>query len=205
LAERCAERLEASAAHPLLRAMADGDVTPDMFARYLVREGAFVRTAARLTGYLVWRAPDWPTATQHAHALAGLVGEQSNYFADATGDASIATLTDRPGPLDHQLATAIEQGGYPAVVTCFAAAETLYAGWCAAAVSRPGTRRASDVDRWIRLHTEPAFMASVALLQHRVDAIPVDDADDEQLDRWFVGMLDAEDAFHNLPLEPAGD
>lgn len=201
LRTRLHNRIDASAEHPLLACMAEGTVTPDVFRRYLIREGAFVRVAARTSGYLVWRAPDWEAVTRHSAILADLTGVQDAYFTDrGVGDA-VNALSGDPGPLGTLIGVA-ENTGYGAVVACMCAAETLYAQWCAAAP--PHTGGAPDVTAWIRMHTSDTFTASAAFWQAQVDAIDTGELTDDQLDMWFIRMLDAEDAFHDLPLQPEG-
>ncbi len=198
LIERHSARLDAAARHPLLRAMGCGSIGTDTFIRYLAHEGAFVRIAARANGYLVWQAPDWAAAKGHAHVLADLVGPQEEYFSSIGIRTAVESLENSPGPLGRHVLAA-QREGYGAVVACFCAAETLYARWCIGAPQDAGRTR--DVDQWIRLHTARAFTASVAFWHSRVDALGETEFDDRQLDRWFGGMLDAEDAFHDLPLQ----
>jgi thiaminase/transcriptional activator TenA len=199
LTERHAAALDVAARHPLLAAMTDGSVSPAVFARYLTFEGVFVRTAARTAGYLVWQAPAWDDAARHAQTLAGLVGEQAAYFTATGADASIDVLAADPGPLGRHVASAVAEGGYGAAVSCFAAAETLYENWCrsAAATAPP---RAIDVQRWISLHTSPGFVAGARFLRSCIDKIPSSELPDAELDRWFGGMLAAENDFHSLPM-----
>ena len=45
------------------------------------------------------------------------------------------------------------------------------------------------------MHTRSTFVAQVDALAHEVDRM--DAVDDETLDRWFEGMLAAENEFHN--------
>lgn len=194
-------RIDASARHPLLASMGDGTVDPHVFRRYLIREGAFVRFAARTSGYLVWRAPDWEAVTRHSAILTDLTGVQDGYFTNRGIGEAVNALSGDPGPLGTLVSVA-ENSGYGAVVACMCAAETLYAQWCAAAP--PSTGRAPDVTSWIRMHTSDTFTASAAFWQAQIDAIDADELTDDQLDMWFVRMLDAEDAFHDLPLQPEG-
>ena len=199
LVDRCAGALDASAQVPLLAAMADGTIADDAFARYLAIEHAFVRTAARLAGYCLWQQPEWSRAERHAEAVVDLVGPQSRYFerllaTRPVDEAGLPAVLARASVLEATVTAALDEGGYAGVVTSLAAAETLYLRWCARAADR-AVPRPDDVQRWIDLHVADGFRAQVAFLHQLVDELP-DDVTDAQLDRWFVGMLRAEDAFH---------
>jgi thiaminase/transcriptional activator TenA len=76
------------------------------------------------------------------------------------------------------------------------AAETMYARWCGTAANTVADR-SPDVQAWIDLHAEPAFLAQVAALRADVDALDPAVADDPVLDRWFAAVLHAEIAFHD--------
>ena len=204
LVARCSEALDASARVPLLTQMSDGSVSGEAFARYLVVERDFVRTAARVAGWCLWQQPDWALAERHGAAVADLVGPQSAYFAElaerwpAEGDLDV--VRDRAAALRDRVELSRATGGYPAVVTCLLAAETLYLRWCTAASAGPaaGTARPADVQAWIDLHVTPGFRAQVAFLAEVVDTLPAP-VTDAELDGWFRGMLAAEDAFHASP------
>lgn len=199
LVARCSAEVDASASVPLLARMADGTITDPAFGRYLAIEHAFVRTAARLAGYCLWQQPEWSRAERHAEAVADLVGPQSVYFADLRAtrpvdEAGLPALLARASVLEATVTTALDEGGYAAVVTSLAAAETLYLRWCTRAAER-AVPRPDDVQRWIDLHVTDGFRAQVAFLHQLVDELPSDVTDD-RLDGWFVAMLRAEDAFH---------
>lgn len=191
--------LRASAHVRFVREATDGTIDDDAFAAYLAIEERFVRTATRVTGYLVWTGDDWPTVAMHARALAGLVGAQTAWFrvvrsrwpggpdrvADAVARSEVLTT--------HVLRLTTEHGAAGAVTAMFAA-ETLYSGWCRRAAA---TRvdRCTDLRSWIELHVDPSFVAGVEHLARAVDAIPTE-IDDATVVRWFVDTLAAEDAFH---------
>jgi thiaminase/transcriptional activator TenA len=86
-------------------------------------------------------------------------------------------------------------GGRAAAVTGMLAAETMYARWCTAAAAVPA-ERAPDLQVWIDLHIEPAFLAQVDALRADVDALDPAAVPDVQLDGWFAGVLRAEITFH---------
>jgi thiaminase/transcriptional activator TenA len=206
LVVRCADALDASATVPLLAQLTDGTVAGEVFARYLVVERDFVRTAARVAGWCLWQQPEWAVAEQHAAAVADLVGPQSAYFAALAArwpvDGDLDVVLDRAAALRQQVERALATGGYPAVVTSLLAAETLYLRWCTAAAETPADRP-DDLQEWIDLHVTAGFRAQVAFLAEVVDTLPAPVTDDE-LDGWFRGMLTAEDAFHASPFAGSG-
>jgi thiaminase/transcriptional activator TenA len=176
--------------------MANGTVAASDFATYLAIEQRFVRTAARLLGYCIWQEPEWEATVKHATSLSGLVNEQTEYFTSRV----VATDTYPVGAdaLDKMVNLAILDGGYPAVVTCLFAAETLYNHWCAnAAADACPWPVAGPAGEWIDLHTSESFASQVAFLHNLVDRIDPDSFPDERLDDWFVRMLAAEDQFHD--------
>ncbi len=176
--------------------MSDGTITSGEFETYLTLEGRFVRTAARVLGYCVWQAPSWDALVEHAHALHGLVGEQSDYFAARV--TSVGVLPEGHDALETVVLDAIASG-YPAVITCLAAAETLYLQWCSVAVGSAGGHVAGLASEWVDLHTTAEFARGVAALHALLDSIDTDVFDDSQLDHWFGRMLTAEDRFHDAP------
>lgn len=196
LLTRNAGALARSAERPLIRRMADGTVTDAEYARYLAIEQRFVRTAARLLGFCVWREPDWDAAVVHARSLAGLVGEQTDYFA-----ARVTAPVSLPAGADalEVVVTAALDSGYPAVLTCLCAAETLYSRWCLEAVRSRGGTPTGPAAEWILLHATPSFTAQATFLQSRVDEIDPT-VPDAHLDLWFGRMLAAEDTFHDSAL-----
>lgn len=199
LLARCEKQLETSCSAPLLAAMAAGTVDPVTFGRYLVIEYDFVQTAARVAAWCVWAEPVWARAVAHAEAVTDLVGAQEAQLAGLrqlwpVEADHLPGLRRRAAPLTATLQGCLRRGGYPAVVTSLAAAESLYLRWCAAA-SDPPRMRSAAVQGWIDAHTSPAFLTRVSFLHSLVDAIP-DEVLDAQLDEWFTAMLAAEDTFH---------
>lgn len=196
----CAADLARSADVRFVREATDGTVDDDAFAAYLAVEERFVRTATRVTGYLVWASTEWSEAAAHARTVGALVGEQLDWFQRVRtrwpgGADRLADAVARSRPLaDHVLRLTAEHGA-PAALTAMFAAETLYAGWCARAAALP-VGRFSDLRDWIDLHAATSFTDGVRSLAAAVDAVP-DAVDDDTLATWFRDTLTAEDAFHD--------
>lgn len=196
----CAAELARSADVRIVREATDGTIDDDAFAAYLAVEERFVRTATRVTGFLVWSSTDWTETAAHARTVGALVGEQLDWFHGVRGRwpggaDRVAVAVTRSGVLaDHVLRLTADHGA-PAALTAMFAAETLYAGWCARAAGLP-VDRFSDLRDWIDLHTATAFTEGVRALAAAVDAVP-DTIDDATLAHWFRATLAAEDAFHD--------
>lgn len=183
-----------------MREIADGSVSPEVYGRYLRLEEDFVWTAARVYGSWIAASDSRATIAALAGAVAELTGPQASYFTEVTARWPADPVTLAPGSrgarlTEHVLAT-VEVGGVPAAAVAMFAAETLYRRWCAEAIAEAAPDRDPDVTAWLAMHTDPAFCAQVDWLAAIVDALPPEVADQE-LDAWFVGMLAAEDEFHD--------
>ncbi len=190
----------------LLREIADGSVCEQAYARYLVIEEAFVRTAARVAAFCFWAEGDWQRALRHQATLTHLTGAQLDYFAavrrrwplpDVSRDAALRC----GGVLSDHVLAEVDLHGYPGAVVAMFTAETLYSSWCATAMARD-VHRHPDVQEWIALHTEADFLAGVEFLARLVDDIGQDVSDRELLE-WGRRMLAAEDLFHDAALPQA--
>lgn len=201
LVERNAPALDRACGIRFVRQATDGTISADDLARYLLVEEAFVLTASRVLGRVVWESTGWDDLLPHARSLTNLVTEQRDYFAglrgrwpvpDGTGEVALR----RAGVLSDVVLRQVAEGGRAAAVTGMLAAETMYARWCTAAAGTPADRH-PDLQAWIDLHAEPAFLAQVGALRADVDALDPAEVDDALLDRWFGAVLEAEVAFHD--------
>ena len=188
-----------------VREATDGTLSDGDFARYLLVEEAFVLTAARVLGRVVWESPTWASLLPHARSLTNLTTDQREYFAGLRDrwpldDEDAACTAERAGILSQVVLAQVAAGGRPAAVTGMLAAETMYARWCTTAAEVPAdiaARRQPDLQAWIDLHTGQDFLAQVTALRDDVDALVPAEATDDALDRWFASVLNAEIAFHD--------
>ncbi|MCZ2837872.1 TenA family protein [Modestobacter sp. VKM Ac-2985] len=199
LVERHAGLLDRACDVRFVREATAGTLPAPDFARYLLVEEAFVLTAARVLGRVVWESDGWAELLPSARSLTNLVTEQRDYFAGLRHrwpvEDAPATLA-RAAVLSEVVLRQVTEAGRPAALAGMLAAETMYARWCTAAAAQPADRH-PDLQAWIELHAEPAFLGQVAALRDDVDALPPELADDTALDRWFVAVLEAEIAFHD--------
>jgi thiaminase/transcriptional activator TenA len=190
LLARCDDDLAAASACPLLGSMADGGVEPAVFARYLELEAGFVRTAAELVERAFEEESDAAVRERLQMIHDDLTGPQHRYFAEGgvarDAESVLSTFTRSLAAAHH----------VPAIVVCFAAAETLYLRWASAASVR-GLPREPALQRWIDMHATPEFAAQAVFWQSLIDRIPETVVSDRMLDDWFRGMLAAENAFHD--------
>jgi thiaminase/transcriptional activator TenA len=199
LLARKASRLEQSIQQPFIVAASTGTLPAESFARYLLIEESFVKTAVRINAYALYAEPDDAAAGHHAAAINSLLGPQLQYFSTVRAQHVVVggeqdSILKLASLLSTHVLGAIESHGYAGAVVSMFAAETLYLTWCSRARAHRELAAANDLDEWIRLHTTAEFEAQVASLQHFVDLL---DEPDEVLDTLFAGMLVAEDSFHS--------
>jgi thiaminase/transcriptional activator TenA len=205
LVERNRGRLEQSLEGRFIREASSATLEPRHFARYLAIEERFVMTAVRVSGFTLFAEPDWASVPHHAATIETLLGEQLDYFQAVRarhGDAAadIERAVDRSNVLSDYVLGSIDAASYTGAIVNMFAAETLYLEWCTRATARP-LSPALDADSWIALHVTPAFQNQVRALGEFVDRLPTEGstggASDDALDSLFVGMLSAEDEFHD--------
>lgn len=199
LVERHAELLDRACGIRFVREATDGTLSAGDLGRYLLVEEAFVLTASRVLGRVVWESTSWSELLPSARSLTNLVTEQRDYFAGVRTRWPVtdgAAALSRAGALSTVVLAQVAEGGRPAALTGMLAAETMYARWCTAAVAQPADRH-PDLQAWLTLHAEPAFLGQVAALQADVDALDTAVVGDADLDRWFAAVLEAEIVFHD--------
>lgn len=205
LVTRQAAVLDDACACRFVREATHGTLSGPDFARYLLVEEAFVLTASRVLGRVVWESDTWEALLPHARSLHNLVTDQRDYFAALRdrwplADGEAAATAERAAVLSEVVLAQVAADGRPAAVTGMLAAETMYARWCTAASAVPAgvaARRHPDLQAWIDLHTGQDFLAQVTALEEDVDALSPADVPDENLDRWFNSVLRAEITFHD--------
>lgn len=199
LVERHAALLDRACGIRFVREATDGTLDAGDFARYLLVEEAFVLTASRVLGRVVWESPTWEELLPSARSLTNLVTEQRDYFAGLRHRWPVtdgAAVLARASVLSDVVLAQVGDDGRPAALAGMLAAETMYARWCTAAAGVPAARH-PDLQAWIDLHAEDTFLGQVAALRADVDALDPVAVPDEALDRWFRAVLEAEIVFHD--------
>ena len=199
LVDRHAGLLDRACSVRFVREATAGTLSAGDLGRYLLVEEAFVLTASRVLGRVVWESTTWADLLPSARSLTNLVTEQRDYFAGLRGrwpaedgEAALA----RAAVLSDVVLRQVGEAGRPAALAGMLAAETMYARWCTAAAGQPAQRQ-PDLQAWIDLHAEPPFLEQVSALRADVDALSPDDVPDRDLDRWFTAVLAAEIEFHD--------
>lgn len=189
--------------HRFVREMTEDCIQAEIFRRYLVQEGAFVRTAIRVFALALAKAPEDADLDRLARIVHALATTQSDYFVEATGGApTLRTMPPEAAELGHVALGIAASGSFVEILSGMLAAEWMYLEWCTAAAAQDqttGWRRA-----WIDLHLEPDFTAQVAWLRQRVDEIGagLDASARQRCHTAFGGMLRHEIAFHDAPYGP---
>ncbi|MDN3310182.1 hypothetical protein QWJ90_04505 [Microbacterium oryzae] len=199
---RCRDDLASATRHPLLRAMTRGRVTTGEFQRYAELESTFVTTALGLAERARDEERDPAVRRRLDDIVADLAGPQHDYFRRLAEDGVAAPIAGprTTDPLTAYVTALAVSHGAPAIAVCFAAAETLYAIWCAAAARRPRPRPQA-VQAWIDMHATVEFAAQAQFWRSLVDRLPIGEVDDATLDAWFLGALEAENRFHDAAYE----
>jgi len=199
LVQRHEELLARACSVRFVREATDGTLPAADFARYLLVEEAFVLTASRVLGRVVWESTTWADLLPSAQSLTNLVTEQRDYFAGLRGrwptEDGEAALT-RAGVLSDVVLRQVAEAGRPAALAGMLAAETLYARWCTVAAATT-VHRDPDLQAWIDLHAQPPFTDQVEALRTDVDGLDPAAVPDADLDRWYADVLAAEIGFHD--------
>lgn len=198
LRSRNADIWEQTVGMRFVRDVTTDTLSDEVFARYLLFEREFVDTAARLAGAAVREAPTGQALAGHSRTLHSLVTEQYAYFTRALETFPVPDVgpqaQEQAAALTEEVLDAADRLGYPGVVTCMYAAESLYETWCTAADRTPSAR--AEVAAWVRLHTVAPFTTQVRFLEAETDALEILPATEEDLVTLFGRVLVAERRFH---------
>jgi thiaminase (transcriptional activator TenA) len=197
---------DAMVTHRFCRDLASDRLSEAAFVRYLRFEHAFVRAAIGIFAYALAKAP---TAADQDHlisVLAGLAGEQEDYFRRAFARLGLDPAPLAPDALPEAarglregVLTIAAEGSFAEILTAMLAAEWMYLTWCEQAHAR-SPKREAPAD-WIRLHVEPDFRTQVDWLRRRLAEIGPVLATEEQARcaNHFGRVLALEIAFHDAP------
>jgi thiaminase/transcriptional activator TenA len=160
---------DAAVDHRFVRALADGTVPDDTFARYLVADRAFVETLTGAFGRALAQAPPDSRAPL-ADFLGVLTDEEDDYFERALGTLPDPTGDPAGHPTteafrDHLLAAA-DAGGYAETLAVLVPAEWCYLDWASGVDDPP---EAFYLGEWVDLHANEAFAEFVGWLRRELD------------------------------------
>ncbi|WP_138472654.1 TenA family protein [Poseidonocella sp. HB161398] len=169
-----AQDFEAMVSHRFVRDIAAGRLSPGVFDRYLLIEGAFVETAIAIFGYAVAKAPDLGDRRKLIGSLDALANEQMPYFEAAFARRGISPdpglqAEPRVAAFREGMLEIAREGDFTAIVTAMFAAEWMYWTWCRAVQDAPmGDPMVRD---WVGMHAAPGFAAQARWLRDRLDAL----------------------------------
>lgn len=191
--------------HPFVRGIEDGTLSDAAWRRYLVYEGAFVRTAIAIFAHATAKAPDLAAQKRLIAVQGALAHDQMDYF-----DRTFATLgiaPDIPHPptvtdFDRGMLDIAERGDFIDIVAAMFAAEWMYWTWC----SRAARHAIADpqIRDWVDMHADDDFAAQARWLKDTIDR-QATDADLPRLTAIFARVTELEFAFHHAPLDTTPD
>ena len=172
-----------------------------VFHRYLVYEGAFVRTAISIFSYATARAPDIASQRALISILDALANKQVPYFEKTIGKLSIPIPRKLPKAVtafDNEMLDISRDGSFIDIVTAMFAAEWMYWTWCSAASKCQITD--PDLKAWIDLHATSEFSAQAYWLKGWIDLYGKQSSAD-RLSEIFDRVIHLEMAFHSAAYE----
>jgi thiaminase/transcriptional activator TenA len=162
-------------AHRFTRELLAGTVAPEVMARYLVQDYAFIDGFVALLGAAVHAAPGLPSRLPLARFLGMVASEENTYFTRAFDALGVPqALRDAP-PLSAPargfqdlMAEAAAGGRYADALAVLVATEWVYLSW--ASPGREGGRAGPFwCTEWVDLHAGPGFEALVGWLRGELD------------------------------------
>ncbi|MEO3999566.1 TenA family protein [Mesorhizobium sp. CAU 1732] len=194
--------LEAMVAHRFVEDIKQDRLPEDVFARYLVFEGAFVDTAISIFAYAAARAQTIAQKRWLIGVLDALANQQIAYFEKtfaARGIDPSAYDTDIPqvAAFRQGMLSIARDGGYLDTVAAMFAAEWMYWTWCRQASGR--TISDSLLKEWVDLHAHEDFAAQALWLKAELDAAGphLEHAERARLSAVFGHAQQLEIAFHD--------
>ncbi len=163
--------------HAFTRAIGDGSMPNDAYARYLIEDYTFVTDLASTLGYLVAKAPGMPAKARLSGFLALLTSEENDYFLrsfEALGVSPDTYGKAAQGPVTRAFAEllldASGKGSYAEGLACLLCAEWCYLTWGLREARKPRPDQ-FYLAEWIDLHAVPGFDSFVGWIREEMDAI----------------------------------
>ncbi|WP_428647125.1 TenA family protein [Roseibium sp.] len=177
LAARAEPYWSEATGHAFTRAIGDGSMPVEAYARYLIEDYTFVTDLASTLGYLVAKAPGMPSKSRLSGFLALLTSEENDYFLrsfEALGVSPETYETAAQGPVTRAFATLLlttsGEGSYAEGLACLLCAEWCYLTWGLREAQKPRPQ-AFYLAEWIDLHAVTGFEGFVGWIREEMDAI----------------------------------
>jgi thiaminase/transcriptional activator TenA len=196
-------------AHPFVRGVADGTVSPEGFARYVRQDYVFLVDYARLLALGAARAPDLGTMRRFADLAQAILGEEMELhraFARELGISEAELEAEEPATVTRAYTDFLLR---TATLGSFAelAAALLPCMWGYAEIgARLAERDAPPADprhaRWIATYAAPEFAELAAWCRGLVDRLAAESgaAERERMRRAFLVCSEHELAFWDVGL-----
>lgn len=177
---------------------------PPVFDRYLVYEGAFVKTAISIFAYATAKAETIAQKRWLIAVLDALANQQIAYFEEtfaARGIEPAAHDTGLPQVCAFRsgMLQVAREGAFLDIVASMFAAEWMYWTWSTEAAPCP----IGDplLKKWVDLHAHEDFAAQAHWLRGQLDEADagLEEADRVRLSGIFRRVLELEIAFHDAP------
>lgn len=204
LRESSAPDWEATVAHPLFDALADGSLPRDHLAHYLVQDYGFVDPFTALLGHAIGQAPEMADRVVLGRFMGMLTSEENTFFErafEATGVPAEQRAAPPYLPVTRDFRRLLEDvglgGDYAEILAVLVVTEWIYLGW--AQRVQPGPQADSFAREWIGLHDNPEFERFVGWLRARLDAVAGDLPEPffGQVAATFRATVRLERAFHD--------
>ncbi|MEQ5803010.1 TenA family protein [Halomonas sp. H10-9-1] len=190
--------------HALFDALAEGRLSGDDFAAYMVQDYGFVDPFTALIGHAIGRAPGMEDRVVLGQFMGMLTSDENSTF-QRTFEAFGVPAATREAP-DYLPETQAFQallreigagGDYAEVLAALVVTEWIYLEWALRITRAAGLHPL--VEEWIDLHDNPAFQDFVAWLRRRLDeaAAGLDDAAFTRMAECFRETVARERAFHD--------
>jgi thiaminase/transcriptional activator TenA len=197
-------------AHPFVRGVAAGTVSPEGFARYVRQDYVFLVEYARLLALGAARAPDLETMRRFADLAQAILGEEMGLhraFAREFGISEAELEAEEPAPVtrayaDFLLRTAT-LGSFAELAAALLPCMWGYAEIGARLAERDPPSPDARYARWIETYAAPEFAALAAWCRGLVDRLAAEAgaAERERMRRAFLVCSEHELAFWNAGLD----
>ncbi|PXY00188.1 TenA family protein [Halomonas sp. LBP4] len=190
--------------HPLFDALAEGRLSGEAFAAYMVQDYGFVDPFTALIGHAIGHAPCMADRVVLGQFMGMLTSDENSVFQrtfEAFGVPEqarvapdyLAPTRDFRGLL-HDTGM---HGSYAEMLAVLVVTEWLYLEWARRVTRAEGLPPL--MGEWIDLHDNPAFQDFVAWLRRRLDeeAARLDDAAFARMAERFRETVAKERAFHD--------
>lgn len=203
--ERFCERSQWTRAtsHPFVRALVEGTLPEDNFARYLIQDYAFVETLVDVVSYVTAHAPDMERKRRFVDFLHSITGPENTYFQESFAALKVpeaAWQNPKLKPVTeqfrHYLLSTAGLGSYAEGLSVLLPVEWVYLTW---ASELPDDPPAFDPYRqWIEIHASPEFRSFVLWMRDELDRLTLSEAQEKKLQAHFQRTVDFEVRFWQM-------